>query len=70
LFCWLVCWDESTGRNAECQAPFFPILAMKVIAAIFLVCAKEFCSFGYVKSVCKFMQENFGKQMETLQDLI
>lgn len=43
---------------------------MKVIAAIFLVCAKEFCSFGYVKSVCKFMQEDFGKQMETLQDLI
>ena len=66
LFCWLVYRDESTGVNVEIGAPFFPVFAMKVIAAIFLVCAKEFCSFGYVKSVCEFMQENFRKQMEVL----
>jgi hypothetical protein len=66
LFCWLVYRDESTGVNVKIGTPFFPVFAMKVIAAIFLVCAKEFCSFGYVKSVCEFMQENFRKQMEVL----
>ena len=66
----LVYRDESTGRDAKCQAPFFPIFAVEVVASSYLVCAKESCSFGYVQGMSKFMQENFRKQMETLQDLI
>lgn len=56
--------------NVKIGAPFFPVFAMKLIAPFDLVCAKEFCSFGYVQGVSKFMQENFSKQMEVLQDLI
>lgn len=42
---------------------------MKVIAAILFVCAKEIDSFGYVKSVCKLMQENFLEEREPRKDL-
>lgn len=56
--------------DVEIGTPFFPVFAMKLIASFDFMCAKESCSFGYVQGMSEFMQENFGKQMKVLQDLI